>query len=449
MAPPGTRATIPGMPPRHRRPGIARMLGAPLALGLALAACAPATSPSPSPSATPTTTAPPVRESPSPSGPAATSDAGAEAIYQAIEEAVVDLRGLEPKQEVEPQLLDEEEVKERTEASFREDNPEEFIEANEILYRALGMIDGDDDLAELYIELLGSQVAGYYDPEVDELFVVARTGEVGVTERVTYAHEYTHALQDQHFDLSDFGLDEIGHGDRNAARLSLVEGDATTVMAFWAQSVLTPEEALELLESSQDPESLAILNRMPPILRESLTFPYEQGLQFVLRLQSGGGWDAIDAAYDDPPASTEQVLHPEKYEDREDPIEVELPADLATQLGEGWSATYEDTFGEFQFQVWLRNAIDRATGNPAAEGWGGDRFAVLQGPDDAWAVVMSTTWDSADDASEFGEAAGTVVGDGELPGTVLADGRDVTIVVASDGRTLNEAVSAAGFVVSG
>jgi hypothetical protein len=189
---------------------------------------------------------------------------------------------------------------------------------------------------------------------------------------------------------------------------------------------------------------------MPPILRESLTFPYDQGLQLVLRLQgAGGGWEAVNDAYEDPPASTEQVMHPEKYDEREAPVEVRLPADLAAQLGQGWSATYEDTFGEFQFQVWLRNALDAATGNPAAAGWGGDRFAVLEGPDDAWALVMKTEWDSVEDATEFQGAAGTAVGDGKHPGTVLPDGRSVLIVIASDGDTLNAAASAAGLVVSG
>jgi hypothetical protein len=437
--------------PRPHRAAAATPLVLIAAAALALAACGPSTSPSPSVVA-PTTPPPSTAPSATPTGttdPGPSTDPDQEALYQAIEDAVVDLRGLEPKADVAPHILDEAQLKERAETSFRSLNPEELIEANQVLYSALGMIDADEALADLYIELTASQVAGFYDFDADELFVVARSGEIGVIERVTYAHEYNHALQDQYFDLTAL-LRMPGEGDTATAHLALVEGDATAVMAFWAQGALTPQEALELLEESQSPEQQAILERMPPILRESLTFPYEQGLQFVLRLQAGGGgWEAVDAAYDDPPASTEQLLHPEKYDDREDPIDVELPDGLAEQLGPDWSVPYEDTFGEFQFQVWLRNAIDRDTGNGAAEGWGGDRFAVLKGPDDRWAVVMVTTWDTANDATEFQQAAGTVIGDGDHPGTVLADGRDATIVIASDGETLNEAVSAAGFVVGG
>ena len=355
------------------------------------------------------------------------------------------LRELEPKEDVDPQILSEVELRERTEASFNDDNPPELVQANEVLYRALGMLEEDDSLRDLYLELLGDQVAGFYDPEVDELFVVSRSGELGVEERVTYAHEFTHALQDQHFDLESFGLEEVGQGDRNYAVLALIEGDATAVMSFWAQSALTPDELLELVQAGLDPAAREVLNRMPPILRESLTFPYERGLQLVLGLQAQGGWDAVDAAYEDPPASTEQVLHPEKYDAREEPIPVELPADLAARMGAGWESTYEDTFGEFQFQVWLRNALGRAdAGNEAAAGWGGDRFAVLEGPDDGWAVVMKTEWDEAGEATQFSAAAtGVLEADGQ-PNRIDGAGREVSIVVASDEAVLDRAIEAAG-----
>ena len=405
----------------------------------------PSRTASPTPAATPSATA-----EPSASDPASSSSAGAgddEEVYRLIEEAVVPLRELEPRQDVEPQLLDEDELRERTETSFTEDNPPELIEANEVLYRALGMFGEDESLRDLYVELLGDQVAGFYDPEVDELFVVSRSGGLGVEERVTYAHEFTHALQDQHFDLESFGLTEVGQGDRNTAVLALIEGDATAVMSFWAQSALTPDELLELVQAGLDPTASEVLNRMPPILRESLTFPYERGLQLVLGLQLEGGWDAVNAAYEDPPASTEQVLHPEKYADREAPIDVELPADLAAGMGDAWRITYEDTFGEFQFGVWLRNAIGRADdGNAGAAGWGGDRFAVLEGPDDAWALVMATQWDDAAEAAEFEDVATEALADANGAAELLpGEGGAVRwIVVGSDEETLGQAANAAG-----
>jgi hypothetical protein len=191
---------------------------------------------------------------------------------------------------------------------------------------------------------------------------------------------------------------------------------------------------------------MEILSRTPQILVEGLLFPYTAGQAFVLPLQSSGGWKAVDALYADMPRSTEQILHPDKYQAGEEPIAVKLPKALAANMGKGWKVSMEDTFGEFQLGVWLRaSGIRAGDASAASAGWGGDRLAVLNGPDDAWAVVMHTTWDSDDDATAFRQSAGQAVTDGPEPGTVIADGRDVTIIVASAASLLDRAVMAAGF----
>ena len=88
------------------------------------------------------------------------------------------------------------------------------------------------------------------------------------------------------------------------------------------------------------------------------------------------------------PESTEQILHPEKYTAGEAPVAVTLPADLATRLGTGWTVPLQDTFGEFQLGIWLREAgVAGGDATAAAAGWGGDRLAVVEGPDGAWGVV--------------------------------------------------------------
>jgi hypothetical protein len=120
-----------------------------------------------------------------------------------------------------------------------------------------------------------------------------------------------------------------------------------------------------------------------------------------------GGWAAVDEAYDDPPASTEQVLHPEAWSDREPPIAVTVPADLAAEMGPGWSVGLEDTLGELQLRIWLRTGRDDADDatEAAAAGWGGDRVVLLDGPDGASAIAILSEWDSPEDAAEFAEQA--------------------------------------------
>ena len=149
------------------------------------------------------------------------------------------------------------------------------------------------------------------------------------------------------------------------------------------------------MSAASDPEVAAVLARTPAILRVPLEFPYSTGLGFVQGLSATGDWAAVDAAYERMPDSTEQILHPEKYASAEAPVKVALPADLATRLGAGWTVPLQDTFGELQLGIWLHEGgVETTAANAAAAGWGGDRLAVLDGPGDAWAVVMDTAWDT-------------------------------------------------------
>ncbi len=214
-----------------------------------------------------------------PATPAASQDLAA--IYQTIEDQTVEIRQLQPKRPVQPTLLDDAGIKKLTSDQFDRDNPPAEIAANERMYKALGMLPADASLHDLYVQLLGSQVAGLYDPTDKHLYVVAKNGTVGPAEKVTFSHEFTHALQDQNFDLGALKLDEVGHGDQSLARLSLVEGDATLEMSLWQAQHLTAAEQAEILTQSSSDPSTAELLAMPPILRESLLFPYLQGLSFV------------------------------------------------------------------------------------------------------------------------------------------------------------------------
>ena len=411
---------------------------------LIAAACGPAT---PSATSTPgSTTAPssPTAAAPS-SSPTPVPSGAADAIFDGIEEQVLAIRGLKPT-EVERQTIGEEELKEKTSKSFDEDNPPEYVVASELLYKAFGLMPQDQSLKELYLELLGSQVAGFYDPDEKQLFVVSRTGTINGSDKITFAHEYDHALQDANFTVFAEQKDLLDETDRALARAATYEGDATLLMIMWAGQHLTPEEFADVQAAGTDPESMEILARTPAILVESLLFPYTAGQAFVLPIQTSEGWTAVDKLYADMPRSTEQILHPDKYRAAEEPVDVKLPTAMAADMGKGWSESIQDTFGEFQLGVWLRESgVSSSDASNAAAGWGGDRLAVLQGPDDSWAVVMRTTWDTAEDAAAFQQAAGQAVADGPTAGTVIADGREITIVFASGGDVLDRAVSAAGY----
>jgi len=410
------------------------------ALVFMLAACggaSPSTSRSPDASPAPTS-APTPPPSAAPTGDVA-------ALYREIEDQVIAERGLPAKERIEPTVLPQDEAKARLKAQFEKDNPPDKIAVAEETLKALGLLPADASLNTLYVDMLGSQVAGFFDPATREIVVVSQSGAIGAVEKVTFAHEFTHVLQDQAFGLQGIDVDAVGQGDRSLGRLALVEGDATLMLTRWLAEHLPPAELGELLKV--DPEAQAQLARMPAILRETLMFPYQQGFTFVNSLWSRGGWQAVDRAYGRLPDSTEQVLHPAKYEAREMPVEVTLDAGaLAKAMGAGWSATPEDTLGEFQLSVWLReNGVKALPAGDAAAGWGGDRLAYLRGPNGAYALALVTAWDSAGDVSEFLAAAKTAASN--LPGSAearvvpaAAGGGSpdrVVVLVASDAATLD------------
>ncbi len=407
----------------------------PIVLLLAVG-CGPAVS---SPGAASPTLGEPVQTMPlySP-GPTPTPEDPAVA-YARIEQQVQMIRGLAAKAPVQPKVLDEAGLMASVRQHFDRDNPPALIAATERLYRALGMLPADASLKELYLKLLDSQVAGFYDPDEKALFVVSRSGGLGPAEQVTFAHEFDHALQDQTFGLKKLGTAVPDQSDRSLARLSLAEGDATLLMSDWAQAHFTPVQMLQLLQTSVDPAQSAALASMPPILRDQLLFPYTRGLAFVQGLWATGGWAAVDAAYATPPDSTEQIMHPEKYVAHEAVATIEVPGDLASRLGAGWRVDMQDTMGEFGLAEWLSGGggVSVDVASAAAAGWGGDRLMLVSNGS-TFGIAVQTTWDTAADASEFAAAARTALQ--AMSGkTALVEGaaNRVTFFVASDSVTID------------
>ncbi len=285
---------------------------------------------------------------------------------------------------------------------FKEDNPEDLVLATEKLYKQLLLIPQGASLEQLYLDLLTSQVAGLYDDKTKQMYVVSKDGGIGPTEEITYAHEFTHALQDQRFVLKDVVGEDLDQSDRTIARAALVEGDATLLMSLWAQQHLTPGELAEVAGST-DPAAQAVLDSMPAILKDPLLFPYTSGLTVALGAFTGGGFGAVDALYANPPDSSEQVLHLDKLASREAPVKVAFPDDLAARLGDGWKVSMQDTLGELLLEIVIREGGATAS-NDAAAGWGGDRVALLEGPGGEVATVLDTAWDTTADADEFATA---------------------------------------------
>lgn len=378
--------------------GLARVLGRPLAVGVAVVALAcSSTAPSATPAAAPATevasTAEPTLET-SPEATPAASPAVATPL-EAIEARVEGLRGLAPTGLVTREFVSDEELFAIIEQEVSAPAVLESFGNEGALLIQLGLLPPEADTVALYRALLDSQVLGLYDTDTRTMYVRAGDADV-LLQEVTYSHEYVHALQDAHFDLDALDI-ATANRDASYALSALIEGDASLTQSEYLQG-LGLGAALQLLGAAIDAPTP---DTTPPVMIELLTFPYRSGLGYVAALAREGGSPAIDGAFARPPASTEHVLHPEKYAAAEPPVEV-TPAFEA--LG-GWAVEDTNVLGELTLALWLRlNGLPSREAATAAAGWGGDRYAVLEGADGASALVAVVAWDTPLDAAEFARA---------------------------------------------
>jgi hypothetical protein len=301
--------------------------------------------------------------------------------------------------------------------------------ADEEVLKLVGLLEPSVDLRHVSATVFGQGVAGYYDPRTKRLRIVRGVQTTNrFLEEITLAHELTHALEDQRFGLDL--EDTSGSDDAALARLALVEGSATAVMFTYAERHFSADQTLGGLFSTLGQDT----GDLPPFVEAQLVFPYITGQRFVQELYATGdnGWSVLNTAERfRPPASTEQVLHPDKYLAVEQPDRVRV--DARRVLGEGWRRLAAGTWGEW--------ATGELVGNPgSAEGWGGDRYELWQQPGGTCtapcrardALVMHWRWDTRRDAREFETILREWLARQPGPNAVAARGADVTLALAPD-----------------
>ena len=275
------------------------------------------------------------------------------------------------------------------------------MHASEVTLKRLGLVPADFALRPLIVRLLTEQVAGYYDPKEQQFHLADWIDVDG--QKPIMAHELTHALQDQHFNLRRFEKWPKGDSDAELATHALIEGDATLAMTLYVAS--NPARALSFLRSFMAAEtSSQEIEKAPRALRETLLFPYQEGLTWTRSLYQNGGWSAVSRAFKTLPQSSEQILHPPKYFIHEAPVTVLLP-DLRPSLGRGWRRIETDVNGEWSFYLILDEFLKSvSTSKAAAAGWAGDRYATYESASGQSFYVSMSAWDTEKDAREFFDA---------------------------------------------
>jgi len=308
------------------------------------------------------------------------------------------IRGLEFRRNVTVEVISREEYREN---NVFEQDPDPF--QNQV-YEAAFLVDEETDAAEAFNEVYGGSIAGYYHN--DQIVLVSNDPETVDVSRSTLAHELVHGIQDQH---ELYASRRAGTTDGSNALTALSEGEANNVMDRYERRCETEWQCIPAADRGDDdrPYNFGLFL--------TLFVPYSEGPEYVADLYERGGWAEVEAAYDDPPESTEQVIHPEKYPD-EDRVDV----DIEDRSSDDWSKVTgrrgsTDTLGEaVLYATFSSNGVipeDQLTADhprfnyshPATEGWAGDGIVAYRN-DDEYGYVFETVWDTERDAREFHEA---------------------------------------------
>ena len=364
-----------------------------------------------------------------------------------IEQTVQRLRGLDFLRPVAYREIPRADLPALLRRKLAQQVPDQEFADTGVSLAALGLLPAGIDLKKTYLDLLGEQIGAFYDQHSAELFTFSGQSLDNAQNRVILAHELTHALEDQHFQLARLPLEAKGNDDRALAASALVEGDATLVMSRYMVGDLSPGALKDTLTGALTSDMRQIA-AAPRYLRESLLFPYLRGQEFCQVLYQTGGWPALAEAFRRPPESTAQILHPERFL---------TPGNAPSQVIEfpdptllGKAPIGNNVLGEFGVREllakWLR---DEAAANRIAAGWTADRYLVY-GDSRASSYVWKTLWASPEAAAAFADAAvrcwgarygfdaSSMTGEKVLPGgrrlLVNRVAESVALVDAQDGR---------------
>jgi len=290
-------------------------------------------------------------------------------------------RGLEARKPVPGVRLERSELIARVKAHVSRELPPEAIRDEGLALALFGFVPTQFDYEAAEYRLLEDQLAGYYEPADGTMYLARDLGDEEAT--ATLAHELVHALQDQYWNLELRAKYRAGDGDRSESVSALAEGDATSAMFDVMITIAAPSSGRTALDLSDDAFVSQIRDAMsqgpgasaPHVMRSSLSAPYIYGTLFVNALRRKGGWTTVDRAWEDPPTTSEQILHVDKWLAHEPAIAVTAPTFAA--LGSGWRAADEDSEGEVGARIAFEEWMDPAAAAEPSEGWGGDRGLLV------------------------------------------------------------------------
>lgn len=316
-----------------------------------------------------------------------------------------EITGLKPLKPIQREMIGREQVKRFLEDRIKEEIKPEELRAEELTLKKFGLVPQDFDLMRTTVELLTEQAAAFYDYKTKRLYVLDSNSST--MQEIALVHELAHALADQHFNLEKF-VDRAGESDDGAmARLAVMEGQATWIMSeFMARRMglsLKKSPTIARFMSQQTAAAggqFPVLDRAPLYLRETLVFPYTQGMLFQQALVEKLGQAAFASVFRRPPDSTQQILHPEKYFAGVAPSSPPLPE--FREKG-SYRVLAEGSIGELDHIILLRQFAGQDDAEAVAQHWKGGRYRLWEHRKQPGKTVLaySSEWAGPGAAAEF------------------------------------------------
>lgn len=336
----------------------------------------------------------------------------AQTLFQQVDEMVAALSqitGWKIERRVPSEMLSKEKFHNFVDSRVKDKSSRNEIRAEEITLKMFGFVPQDYNLAQETVDLVSEQAAAFYDYNKKRLFILDSTGE-GMEQRVALVHELAHALADQHHPLGKYLHKGSPDDDAEMARQAVMEGQATWLT--WAYvskrnggKPEVPAEVMNELTRSlgSDSADFPVFTKAPLYMKESLVFPYNEGLKFqdaVFRKLGRAGFDRVFAT---PPASTQQILHPEAYLEDHKPTDPDAPS-LERKQARHFRVLAEGSLGEFDFSVLLRQYTGEKEGAAAAGHWRGASYRIYEHKREKYPVLtFKSEWDSPESGRKFCE----------------------------------------------
>jgi hypothetical protein len=309
----------------------------------------------------------------------ATGDADFIAAADEVLEQMSQITGLKLLTPLKKSLRSREEIRAYVIKQMNEEkNPAERY-ADQRTAEAFGLLPKGFDLDAFMINVLTEQIEGLYDPKSRE-FYIADWSPLS-EQRMVMAHELTHALEDQHFQIEAWSRAAKPNEDAELARDAVLEGSAMAAMVDYL--MLGTGRSLKDLPEF-DPSMLIgdlgttpTLKNAPPFLKDALIFPYISGLNFSAAVLKNSGWAALPAVFERPPVSTQQIIHPALYKSGKTPANVTLPP-FEKVLGSNWAKLDENILGEFGWKEIFKQFLGEDRAKTLAAAWDGDRYALYE-----------------------------------------------------------------------